>query len=106
VDHIRDLGWQGVVGNADEMLFAPETLEDFAAQSALGEEGSRGCACFRECRTTAIPRASYLLVDRSTPSIRRVEYEVDKEVMVLSSCGLPHADWIGKMLASARPQMP
>src|SRR5438045_6265462 len=34
VDRIRDLGWQGVVGNADEMLFAPETLENFAAQSS------------------------------------------------------------------------
>jgi len=34
VDRVRDLGWQGVVGNADEMLFAPETLENFAAQSS------------------------------------------------------------------------
>ena len=34
VDRIRDLCWQGVVGNAEEMLFAPETLENFAAQSS------------------------------------------------------------------------
>ena len=26
VDRIRDLGWQGVVGNTDEMLFMPESL--------------------------------------------------------------------------------
>src|SRR5215467_1921269 len=33
VDRIRDLGWQGVVGNTDEMLFRPESLTEFAAQS-------------------------------------------------------------------------
>src|SRR2546430_472448 len=26
VDRIRDLGWQGVVGNTDEMLFMPNSL--------------------------------------------------------------------------------
>src|SRR5438093_1208746 len=33
VDQIRDLGWQGVVGNTDEMLFRPESLWDFVKQS-------------------------------------------------------------------------
>src|SRR6266436_342613 len=33
VDRIRDLGWQGVVGNTDEMLFRPESLTEFAEQS-------------------------------------------------------------------------
>src|SRR6266481_7603325 len=33
VDRIRDLGWQGVVGNTDEMLFRPESLQEFASQS-------------------------------------------------------------------------
>ena len=33
VDRIRDLGWQGVVGNTDEMLFNPESLTEFAKQS-------------------------------------------------------------------------
>ena len=33
VDRIRDLGWQGVVGNTDEMLFRPESLQEFANQS-------------------------------------------------------------------------
>src|SRR5580658_3234798 len=33
VDRIRDLGWQGVVGNTDEMLFMPESLTEFAKQS-------------------------------------------------------------------------
>src|ERR1700676_2583235 len=33
VDRIRDLGWEGVVGNTDEMLFRPESLTEFASQS-------------------------------------------------------------------------
>ena len=31
VDRIRDLGWQGVLGNTDEALFDPESLARFAA---------------------------------------------------------------------------
>lgn len=30
LDRIRALGWRGVFGNTDEMLFAPETLKAFA----------------------------------------------------------------------------
>ena len=31
LDRIRDLGWQGVLGNVDEMLFDPASLDAFAA---------------------------------------------------------------------------
>jgi Calcineurin-like phosphoesterase superfamily domain len=34
VDHVRSLGWRGVVGNTDELLFRPESLEEFAGQSS------------------------------------------------------------------------
>src|SRR3954466_7375855 len=34
VDGIRDLGWQGVLGNTDELIFRPESLEEFANQSS------------------------------------------------------------------------
>jgi predicted phosphodiesterase len=34
VDHIRDLGWPGVVGNTDELVFRPESLDEFANQSS------------------------------------------------------------------------
>lgn len=34
VDRIRDLGWQGVMGNTDEMLIRPASLEDFASKSS------------------------------------------------------------------------
>jgi Icc-related predicted phosphoesterase len=33
VDRICELGWEGVVGNTDEMLFAPESLQEFAKRS-------------------------------------------------------------------------
>src|SRR5208283_2411541 len=32
VDQIRDLGWQGVLGNTDEMLARPESLTEFAIE--------------------------------------------------------------------------
>src|ERR1700730_1358950 len=34
VARIRDLGWQGVMGNTDQMLFLRESLEEFASQSS------------------------------------------------------------------------
>jgi predicted phosphodiesterase len=34
IDQIRDLGWAGVAGNTDELLFRPESLTEFAAQSS------------------------------------------------------------------------
>jgi diadenosine tetraphosphatase ApaH/serine/threonine PP2A family protein phosphatase len=51
-------------------------------------------------------RASYLLLDGLSPTIRRVEYDVEREMKALSSCGLPHADWIAKSLQTGSPQMP
>jgi putative phosphoesterase len=33
VDRIRALGWQGVLGNTDEMLYRPESLAEFARRS-------------------------------------------------------------------------
>jgi predicted phosphodiesterase len=197
VDRVRDLGWQGVVGNTDEMLFRPESLEEFASQSSappslwtairqmavatrtmLGEERIawlRGLARVQiqgpmalvhasptspwqaptpeasdadlesvygplgqpiaiyahihrpyirsfpsqEVRERLVAntgsvslsyngdrRASYLLVDGLSPTIRRVDYDVEKELKALSSSGLPHADWIAKSLRTGLPQMP
>jgi predicted phosphodiesterase len=186
VDQIRDLGWQGVVGNTDEMLFKPESLTEFASQSpklqplfaaiqemaaatreALGDERLawlRGLpriqihgpmalvhaspespwrapmhtASDAELESAYSPlgqpiavyghihrsyirsvsgmivantgsvslsydgdrRAAYLLLDGSKPAIRRVEYDVGKEIKALFGCGLPHADWLAKILDS------
>lgn len=187
VDQIRDLGWPGVIGNADEMLAAPETLEAFASRTPamlplmpliremaaftiaeLGEErvawlGALPMAQLHELfalvhaspddawrspghdaadtelkaaysplgrpvvvyghihhafvrRTGGLtvansgsvsmsydgdPRAAYLLLDDSEPSIRRVEYDVERERKLLAECGLPHSDWLAKSLATA-----
>jgi predicted phosphodiesterase len=193
LDRIRDLGWPGVAGNTDEMLFRPESLQEFAQQSpnlqslfetleemavvsrqALGEErlawlrslprshtqgpmalvhaspqnlwrapspeasdadldslysplgqpvavyGHVHCPFIRKVSNTLVVansgsvglpydgdrRASYLLLDGSNPTIRRVEYDVERELKALSTCGLPHADWIARSIEHARPQMP
>ena len=192
VDRIRDLGWEGVVGNTDEMLFRPESLTEFAEQTpamrpllsaiqemaaatrvTLGEERLawlrrlpptviRGhlalvhatpgnpwrapapdaddatllsvyaplgkplavhahlhCPYIRTLAgmtvantgSVGLPydgdrRAAYLLLDGSKPEIRRVEYDVERELKALAESSLPHADWVAKMLASGRPQMP
>ena len=194
VDRIRDLGWPGVLGNTDEMLFDPGSLTEFAAQTtkaspamkpmfaaieemaaatraALGEERIawlrglprmqlqgplalvhaspastwrapapeasdadlesvyaslsrpivvyahihrsyvRGVSGMTVINTGSVSlsydgdrRAAYLLLDELTPTIRRVEYEVDRELRALSECGLPHADWTARMLSNATPQ--
>lgn len=192
VDRIRDLGWHGVLGNTDEMLFQPDSLREFASKSpnlrplwdaitemavatceALGDEriawlrdlplvqihGSMALvhaspestwrspghtASDAELESVYSPlgqpiaiyghihhsfirsfsgmivantgsvslsydgdrRAAYLLLDDSKPEIRRVEYDVDREIKAVFACGLPHAEWVAKMLESASPQMP
>jgi putative phosphoesterase len=52
------------------------------------------------------PRASYLLIDGGMPKIRRVEYDIEREVYAMTERGLPHADWVARTLRSARPQVP
>jgi len=192
LDRIRDLGWQGVVGNTDEMLFDPDSLSRFASglpqlksmwdaieemaadvrqrigedrlkwlralpreqmrehfalvharpdtawrapmdsaadsdlQSAYGPLG-RPVVVYGHIHrpyvrrisgvvvansgSVGLPhdgdrRASYLLLDDGEPSIRRVEYDVDRELKALRSSGLPHAEWVARILESASPQMP
>ncbi|MBV9762316.1 MAG: metallophosphoesterase family protein [Acidobacteriaceae bacterium] len=51
-------------------------------------------------------RTSYVLVDDGTPVIRRVEYEVEREIQAMTARGMPHADWMARTLRAARPQMP
>ena len=194
VDRIRELGWQGVIGNTDEMLVMPDALEEFASlstaraamwelirqiasatRSALGEERlawlrklprvhlEEGFALVhaspQSCWTAPAsdatdaeletvyggldrpvvifghthipfvrsiagrpqllvntgsvglpydgdPRASYLLLDDGRPSIRRVEYDVARELNSLSSSDLPGAAWTSGMLRTSSPQMP
>jgi diadenosine tetraphosphatase ApaH/serine/threonine PP2A family protein phosphatase len=52
------------------------------------------------------PRASYLLVDEGSVTIRRVEYDLAAEVAALKTSGLPHADWAAQTLRQASFVMP
>ena len=191
-DRIRELGWQGVSGNTDEMLFDPESLRAFARQTppfqpllpvveemaaatreALGDDRlawlrslpfahvtdgfalvhaspssrwrapsagasdedlqaaygplGRSVAVYGHIHTPYIRtiegltvvntgsvglpydgdrRASYLLLDDGTPEIRRVEYDVDREIQALRDTRVPRYEWIAAMLTAAAPQMP
>src|SRR5215469_11535230 len=192
VDRIRDLGWQGVIGNTDEMLPVPESLTQFANQTpklrpllaaiediakatrmVLGEErlawlgrlprvqirgpivlvhaspeslwrapmpeasdaelqsvyGSlrqpiavyahihrsyiRNVAGIIVANTGSVSlsydgdrRAAYLLIDKGKPEIRRVDYDVDREIKELFGSGIPHADWTAKILEKGCYQNP
>jgi predicted phosphodiesterase len=48
------------------------------------------------------PRPSYLLVDDGMPSLRRVEYDVEKEVRSLLVSDYPQAPWLAQMLRTGR----
>ncbi len=193
VDRMRALGWPGVVGNTDEMLFRPESLGEFASQSsetlqplftaieemaaatreilgmdrinwlhglprtqihdllalvhaspeslwrAPGADASddelqstyaelgQPLAVYAHIHRSFIRsvgglivansgsvslsydgdfRAAYLLVDESKPTIRRVAYDVEREVKALCGCGLPHADWVARTMRSGSFLMP
>jgi len=49
------------------------------------------------------PRASYVLLGDGGPQIRRVEYDVEREIKAVSASSMPHADWIAQALRTARP---
>lgn len=184
MDHIQILGWPGVYGNTDEILFNPSSIDRFTGQlfdtihemaswtrDRLGESGIEhlrqlpksvlhedfalvhaspetvwkapakgaqddeldqaftplahslvvyGHIHHPYIRKTAnrtvvntgsvgMPydgdtRASYVLIEDGIPSIRRVEYDVDREIKALRESGIPHAEWIARTLQSATPQ--
>jgi putative phosphoesterase len=47
-------------------------------------------------------RASYLVMDGDSISIRRVEYDVESEAKELLRSGLPHADWLSRILLAGK----
>jgi len=188
VDRVRELGWAGVCGNTDEMLWAPERLRTFAANApgmaklfeiteeirmwscerlgheriawlesmpmaqrhgdmALvhasakdlwrgpGREASEGelREAFGQLDARMVvyghihqpyvkemgewtvanagsvslsydgdARASYAVVDGEKASIRRVEYEVEREVQAVTRAELPHGDWVCANLRAGR----
>lgn len=188
IDQVRQLGWSGVRGNTDEMLWDPQRLAGYAAAepklapilsrvaetieptraivgegrlrwletlpavyrhesftlvhaspqdlwrapmpSASDEElratygslaapvvvyGHIHCSYIRQLRGMTVAntgsvsqsydgdcRASYLVIDGKNLTIRRVEYDVQAEANELLRCGLPHADWLSRILLAGK----
>jgi predicted phosphodiesterase len=188
IDQVRSLGWPGVRGNTDEMLWAPERLTEFAATApklapllariqetipptlaSIGEERLRWLeglpslysqpgfslvhaspndlwrapmpnASDEELQSTYASlhapivvyghihrpyirrlqgvtiantgsvsqsydgdtRSSYLVIDGESITIRRVEYDVESEAKELLRSGLPHAEWLARILLAGK----
>jgi predicted phosphodiesterase len=188
IDQVRGLGWPGVRGNTDEMLWCPQSLAEFAARqpklapllsrfqelipptlASIGEERLRWLeglpglysqegfslvhaspgdlwrapmpdASDDELWNTYAPlgaqivvyghihrpyirrlkgmtvantgsvsqsydgdtRASYLVMDGGSVTTRRVEYDVESEAKELLGSGLPHADWMSRILLTGK----
>lgn len=66
----------------------------------IANSGSGGQSQDGDCR------AAYLLVDGLAPSIRPVEYDVDRELKALTASNLPFVAWITKIIQTASPQRP
>jgi len=189
LDRIRNLGWNGVLGNTDEMLWAPERITDMKARAPklrplldlflesivpatvelIGPESlawlqqlpkewriesllithaapgdlweapmpdasdqellgtysdlkagivvyghiHRPYVRFLPSLTVAnagsvgLPydgdtRASYVLIDNGKPNIRRIEYDLEREVVTLLGSGYPCASWLAEILRRGR----
>jgi predicted phosphodiesterase len=188
IDQVRALGWPGVRGNTDEMLWAPESLAQFAASArmlppllaatqelispTLASIGNERLRWFKglpdryagpgfvlvhaspgdlwrapmpdasddEFHSTYASlgaqivvyghihrpyirrlqgmtvanagsvsqsydgdtRASYLVIDGESVAIRRVEYDVRSEAEELLRSGLPHAEWLSRILLAGK----
>jgi predicted phosphodiesterase len=48
-------------------------------------------------------RAAYLVLDEGAATIRRVAYDVERELQLLAGSGLPHVGWTARSLKTARP---
>jgi len=188
IDQVRSLGWAGVRGNTDEMLWAPKSLAEFAATApkiapllarikemipptlaSIGEErlrwleglaheysgesfclvhaspgdlwrapmanasdeelqstyaslgarivvyGHIHCSYVRRLHGMTVAnagsvsqsydgdrRASYLVIDGENVEIRRVEYDVESEAEDVLHSGLPHAEWLARILLAGK----
>lgn len=188
IDHVRSLGWAGVRGNTDEMLWDPKSLTEFAVKApkiapllariqemipqtvaSIGEErlrwlegfpyeysgegfclvhaspndlwrapmlnasddelqstyaslgaqivvyGHIHCSYVRRLQGMTVAnagsisqsydgdrRASYLVIDGEEIGIRRVEYNVESEAEDVLHSGLPHAEWLARILLAGK----
>jgi hypothetical protein len=54
----------------------------------------------------ADPRSAYVLLDDDQITIRRVEYDIEREVTMLFEVQYPYAAWIADMLRKGTPVPP
>jgi predicted phosphodiesterase len=47
-------------------------------------------------------RAAYAVIDGGNVTIRRVEYDVESEARDLLQSGLPHAEWLSRILLAGK----
>ena len=47
-------------------------------------------------------RASYLVIDGQNITIRRVAYDVESEAKELLGSGVPHAEWLARILLAGK----
>ncbi len=94
-----------------------DTADDAELESTYGQLGAeiivychihrpfvRKVGSMTVCNTGSVgapydgdPRASYLLIDDGSPAIRRVAYDVEKEVGRLLASDYPYKEWIAEM---------
>ena len=96
----RDLPQPTVVYSHIHTLFVRHLKNSAQERRCIANSGSVGQSYDGDSR------AAYLLLDDAVPTIRRVEYDVDRELRALSASGLPHADWVRRIVQSASPQTP
>src|SRR2546421_5951903 len=59
IDQVRSLGWPGVRGNTDEMLWSPESLAEYAAANPKIERLLAAVYCECSPETLRIPTKSF-----------------------------------------------
>ena len=52
------------------------------------------------------PRAAYIVIDGDDIVVRRVEYDIEEELRLLSAAHYPDADWLAQIYRAARPILP
>ena len=87
-----------VVEGLDQILSTPR--RDEVLGEVLQQAQSGGLTAVVTVSAEELPA-----LDLHDPAIRLLDLDT-RELKALSGCGLPHTDWVARILESARPQMP
>jgi predicted phosphodiesterase len=108
--------WRSPLHNAsdDELVATYGVLKaDLVVYAHIHHPFVRRCGEFTVANTGAVSlsydgdwRASYLLIEGSTVSHRRVEFDRDAEEKAIRESGTPRADWLVKLMRSGEFSVP